>query len=128
ASSRPCDRRGAKVAGRRDLRHRGKGLARRAGEGDLTPASLARVEVALDDGALALGERAVDVLREQFVGVPHDWSSDALNGASGSRVVMPIARASATRPRCTRDFTVPIGTSSTFAICSYAMSWRSASA
>src|SRR5207244_8209367 len=93
------------------LGHRGEGRARRSRERHLFPATFACVEVAFDDGALAFGERAVDVLREQRIRMTHGCSSDALNGASGSRVLLPIACARATRPRCTRDFTVPSGTS-----------------
>src|SRR6476469_10735287 len=104
-SSRLRDRRGAEVARHRRLRHRSEGRPRGAGEGNLVAAPLAGAEVALDDGALALGERAVDVLREQRVGVAHGWSSDARAGASGSRFVMPIARARATLFLCDTEIT-----------------------
>jgi hypothetical protein len=63
-SSRLRDRRGAEVARRRRLRHRGEGRLPGAGEGNLVAAPLAGAEVSLDGGALAFGERAVDVFRE----------------------------------------------------------------
>ena len=99
-------------------------------ETDLAGAMMVADKVRVDIGPLVCGERALDVAGKVLLGVRHlDLaSSDGPAGSGRSRSEPPRrARASATRPRCSRDFTVPTGIPTIAATSSYGRSctsWR----
>ncbi len=116
----------AEIGGDLDLGHRPEGGPGFGRDGHLRATLGARGQMAFDLQTFGPREGAVDVGGELLEGMRHDCLSDVpapLVGsppppglrAPGSR---PSTFASAMRPRWTRDFTVPTGTSRIFAMSS----------
>ena len=109
-----------------DLGHRSEGGSGLACDGHLRATLGARGQVAFDLQTLGPREGAVDVGGELLEGMRHDCPSDVPAPPMGSPSrrgprapgSMPSTLASAMRPRWTRDFTVPTGTSRIFAMSS----------